>query len=494
MNHHKQQSETSYKHIIKYTGVFGGVQMLNIFIGLVRNKVVAQLLGPQGFGLVALFNSTVKFISDATSFGISTGAVREISKTYDRGDTERMQRLVVTLRTIELMTALLGIVVCVLFGGMIGEMAFSWGNHLADFIFLSSVVGCMAILGGELALLKATRQLKPLARQSIEVTILSLLVTLPLLYYMGDRGIIPMLIAIALIQMLTVLRYSCRQFPYRISLNPYVKQQAIPMLRLGLAFVVAGVMGSAVELAIRAFINKTDNLATLGLYNAGYMIVVTYAGMVFSAMETDYFPRLSGIKTLGDKLNAVVNRQMEVCFLIISPMAVAMIVALPLLLPLLFSYKFMPVMPMLQVAALSMYFRSLYLPVEYISLARGDWRSFILLEALSYGAMFLLMLFCFNMWRLLGCGICITAAYIIEAIVVYFYARRRFKFRASQPIQRFVLMQLPIGIVTFLVAIHCSGPAYWLIGIMLVALSTAISVYMFRRELHNDRNAATNAE
>lgn len=494
MSQKQSQSNPSYKHIIKYTGVFGGVQMLNIFIGLVRNKVVAQLLGPQGFGLVALFNSTVKFVSDATSFGISTGAVREMSKAYDLGDTERMQRLVVTLRTIEVLTALLGVVVCILFGGMIGEMAFSWGNHLVDFILLSPVVGCMAILGGEIALLKATRQLKALARQSIEVTVMALLLTLPLLYYMGNRGIIPMLIAIALVQMLTALRYSCRLFPYRVSFNPNVKQHAIPMLRLGLAFVVAGVMGSAVELAIRAFINKTGDLATLGLYNAGYMIVVTYAGMVFSAMETDYFPRLSGIKTLGDKLNAAVNKQMEVCFLIISPMAVAMIVFLPLLLPLLFSYKFMPIMPMLQVAALSMYFQSLYAPIEYISLGRGDWRSFILLEALSRALMLLLMILCFNMWRLLGCGICITVAYILESIVVYFYAHRRFKFRLASSICRYVLMQLPIGILTFIVAISCSGAAYWLSGILLVALSAAISLILFRRKIRRDRAMQTDVQ
>ena len=55
----------SYGHILKYTSIFGGVQGLNIFIGLVRNKIVASLLGPNGMGLVALFNSTVNFVSQS---------------------------------------------------------------------------------------------------------------------------------------------------------------------------------------------------------------------------------------------------------------------------------------------------------------------------------------------------------------------------------------------------------------------------------------------
>ena len=50
-----EKRNNSYSHILKYTSLFGGVQMLNILIGLVRNKLVAVLLGPAGMGLVALF-------------------------------------------------------------------------------------------------------------------------------------------------------------------------------------------------------------------------------------------------------------------------------------------------------------------------------------------------------------------------------------------------------------------------------------------------------
>ena len=105
----------------------------------------------------------------------------------------------------------------------------------------------------------------------------------------------------------------------------------------------------------------------LGLYNAGYMLTVTYAGMVFSAMETDYFPRLSGIQHDIQATNDTVNRQMEVSLLLISPMLAALIVSLPLLIPLLFSAQFLPVVEMAQVSALAMYLKVLTLPVAYIT-------------------------------------------------------------------------------------------------------------------------------
>ena len=40
----KPTDNNSYRHILKYTGIFGGVQGLNILMGVVRNKIVAVLL------------------------------------------------------------------------------------------------------------------------------------------------------------------------------------------------------------------------------------------------------------------------------------------------------------------------------------------------------------------------------------------------------------------------------------------------------------------
>ena len=43
-----ESEKGAYGHVLKYTGVFGGVQGLNVLVSLVRNKFVALLLGPSG--------------------------------------------------------------------------------------------------------------------------------------------------------------------------------------------------------------------------------------------------------------------------------------------------------------------------------------------------------------------------------------------------------------------------------------------------------------
>ena len=84
----KEKKDDSYSHILKYTGIFGGVQGLNILMSMVRNKLVAIILGPEGMGLISLFNSSIKLVSDSTNLGISMSAVREVSEAYEHGDEE----------------------------------------------------------------------------------------------------------------------------------------------------------------------------------------------------------------------------------------------------------------------------------------------------------------------------------------------------------------------------------------------------------------------
>lgn len=146
------ESKTSYSHVLKYTGIFGGVQGLNIIIGLVRNKLVALLLGPSGMGLVSLFNSAITFMSQATSLGLSFSAVKHIAEIFDRGDESRILHFIKIIRTWSLITALFGMALCALLGPMLSDYTFSWGDHTLHFILLSPVVGMLAITGGETAL------------------------------------------------------------------------------------------------------------------------------------------------------------------------------------------------------------------------------------------------------------------------------------------------------------------------------------------------------
>ena len=101
-----KEKQNGYSHIMKYTGLFGGIQMLNMLVGVVRNKMVAMILGPGGMGLLSLFNSTIKLVSESTNMGISMSGVKTISQNFDDEANDKLCESVKMIRLWSLLTAL----------------------------------------------------------------------------------------------------------------------------------------------------------------------------------------------------------------------------------------------------------------------------------------------------------------------------------------------------------------------------------------------------
>ena len=475
----------SYHHILKYTGIFGGVEGINILVGIIRNKLVALILGPNGMGLLSLFNSTIKLLSDSTNFGIAMSGVKQISEDYDRQEEKaRLEASVSLIRSWAFLTALLGMVLCVVLSPLLNWWTFNWGDHTLHFIFLSPAVALMAVTGGEAAILKGLRQLKSLARISVYNVIGALITSVPIYYFYGESGIVPSLLVMALIQMLLTIGVSYRLCPPRLSFNRRFLRKGMNMIKLGGAFVLAGIMGSGAEFFIRSFLNNTGSLETVGLYNAGYMIIITYAGMVFSAMETDYFPRLSSIQGTGPSLNACVNRQIEVSVLLISPLLVALMIAVPVLLPLLYSGEFVFAGDMIQVAVFAMYLRAVTLPIAYLPLAKGDSLSYLLMEAVYDIAVVLLVVFGFKAWGLRGAGLALTLASVLELMVLCVYMHWKYGYRLGSLALRYASVQFLLGLISYGVVCQDNPVVYWLSGGALFGVSLCYSVAVLKSKTH----------
>ncbi|MBQ9637114.1 MAG: oligosaccharide flippase family protein [Prevotella sp.] len=471
-----------YSHIIKYAGIFGGVQGLAILVSVVRNKIVSVLLGPDGVGLTALFNATIKFISDSTNLGISISAVREVSEAYETNNQQRLQHAIMLIRSWSFATALLGMLLSIALSPLLNHSTFQWGDHTLHFILLSPVVALIGITAGEMAVLKGTRQLRQLAAISAYNAILALIISVPLYYFWQAAAIVPSLFLLALAQMLLVVGYSFRLYPPRISFRKQMINEGLGMVRLGVAFVFAGILGSGAELVIRAFVNYVDSPAEVGLYSAGYVMTMTYAGMVFSAMETEYFPRLSAIQGVGAELNEAVNSQIEVCLLMLSPLLVAFMTGLPLLLPLLYSGKFLPVIGMMQVMVLAMFLRAMELPISYLPLAKGDSRSYLLMEACYDVVVVILVIAGYKLWGFTGAGVGITLAALFDFLMLCLYMRWRYKYQVSATVWRYVTLQLPIVLASYLTTFISNEWAYWTVGILLTLASTALSLGILSTE------------
>ena len=470
----KQERDKSYSHVLKYTGIFGGVQGLNVLISLVRNKFIALILGPGGMGLASLFNTTVSLISQTTSLGLSVSSVKSLS--------ERVAHFVKVIRGWSLLTALIGMLVCAAIGPFFSNATFSWGNHSLHFILLAPAVGMIAITGCETAILKSHRKLGAIAVVQIVSVLASLLISIPVYYFFWQAGIVPVIVLMTFVTMCATLRYSLRLYPLQLRGTKGILGEGMDMVRLGVAFTLAGIVGSVAEMVIRSYLNVTGDLTVLGLYNVGYMLTITYAGMVFSAMETDFYPRLSAVNNDIEATNLTVNRQMEVSLLILSPMLTVLIVFLPILIPLLFSDEFIAVIAMAQVSVLAMFFKVLTLPVAYITLARGKSLVYLIMETLYFVVFVLLIIFGYEQWGLWGTGLAITLAHVFDYFLINGFAYMKYGYRMSVTVVRYAIVLIILGFLAYASTFLSDSLLRWISGTLLSIASALFSLQVLHRK------------
>lgn len=471
-----------YSHIVKYTGLFGSIQMLNILVGLIRNKLVAVMLGPVGMGMASLFNSTIQLLCSTVNLGTPMSGVREVAAAHEGGSRSELVRVIAAVRLLTAVAAVAGTLLCVLIARQLDSWTFSWGDHSLHFMLLAPAVGLTVVAAGEMAILKGLRQLRALARISVYQVSAVLFISVPLYYFWRQAAIVPVIILVALSQLVLVVWKSYSIFP------PFSKTAGrLPtrrMLKLGGAFVVSGIMASGADFLIRTYINNVSN-EDVGLFNAGFVLINIYAGVVFASMETDYYPRLSSITegNVRTRISVSVSRQIEVTMLLVSPMLVALMLFMPIIMPLLYSGEFSPVIKMVQVSSLAIYFRAAYLPVEYIALSKAYSKVYLVQEGVSAVLLAVLVIIGYWHWGLLGAGFGIVLAYLLELLFVLFLSYGRFGYVMSREAFSIILIQLSVGLLTCIAVCCLTGFAYWSLGLICVAIS---SFYSYRK-MHKAR-------
>ena len=479
----EKKSKSTYDHVIKYTGLFGGVQGLGLLASIVRNKLVAEILGPAGLGLISLYNTAATLVSNSTNFGISFSAVRHISELYEQGDADALQRFIQVVRAWSIGVALLGMLVCGLFSPLLSASYFDDMSHWYSFVWLSPVVGLLALTGGELAILKGTRCLRRVALQSLINSLGALLISVPLYYFWGEKAIIASLVLVGLCTFVTTFYFSTRSYPisFRCGMK-YSFVEGKKMISLGVAFILAGILGSGVEFLIRAYMVQTGSEADVGMYSAGYLLTVTYASIIFTAMETDFFPRLSAVNNDIQQSNQLINRQIEASVLLVSPMLVALWVAFPILLSLFYNEEFMPVIGMAQCAIFGLYMRSVALPISYLSLAKGRSRVYLFTEAVYDVAAVSLIVCGYSMDGLRGAGAALSLAAAFDLLLVWTTAHKLYGFSLHGKALKILSIQLLFGFLTYGVTVYTEGVTYWLLGSLCFLASGMVSVRILLKE------------
>ena len=474
----------SYKQIFKTTSIFGGIQVFNILISIAKSKIIAVLLGPAGLGIISIFTSTSTLIASFTNLGINIAAVKSIATLNQYEDQERQQTIIGVVKKLVWYTGLLGFLVAVVLSPLLSKISFGNYSYTFSFALLGLSLLALQVSQGQATILQGLRKIKLIALSSLIGAVFGFVVSVPLYYVFGTDGIVPAIVATSIAAVLTSWYFLRKAEIPSLKVDFItVKKEGIGIIKLGFLISITFIFPALVAYVGRLFIANIGNIADVGLYTAGFAIVGTYVGMVFSAMSIDYYPSLSEVANDQLKFSKKINQQILVSILILAPILTVLIVFIKLGIIILYSAKFLGTVRMIQWAALGVFFQAFSWCIAFIFLAKGDSKVYLWNELIPSMYMLILNCICYYFWGLEGMGLSFLIGYFLYAVQVYIVAKKKYDFRFEAEVLKICFIHLALLITVFLVVYNFSTTIQYTVGLFIIVISIVYSVKIMEKKI-----------
>jgi O-antigen/teichoic acid export membrane protein len=444
------ESKSSYLQIVRATSIFGGMQFLNILISIVRTKLIAIFIGPAGMGIISLLNSALNMISGITGLGIETSAIKHISEQYKEDDLNSVSPIIAIVKKIAFVTGIFGTLIVVLFSSWLSELTFGNSNFTYLFVYLSITLLFKQLSVGKMVVFQGLRKLKILAKANFYGNLIGLLFSIPLYYFYRIDAIVPTIVVTSVSSLLVSFYYSRKiKIEKTVISNAQLIIEGKSIIKLGIMLTLSGLLTLLASYVIQIYVGKNGGLKEVGFYNAGFTLLNSYVGIVFTVMSTDYFPKLSSICNDNKKIRVSVMEQSYMSIFIITPIIILFLTFVPLIIKILYTSKFISIIPMVCFGILAMLFRAVSWSMGFILIAKGDSNIFI---KTAFGFNFLsviLNILGYYFYGLEGLGFSFLIYYLIHLVAIQIITKKRYNFYFDPGFYRAYMICIVMCVATF---------------------------------------------
>ena len=444
---------SSYRQILKSSSIVGGAQAASLVLGMARTKVVALLLGPSGVGLIGLYDSVISLTGTLTNLGIASSGVRQVAEADGSGDRERVGRTVRVLRRVCWLTGMLGVVLTAVLAKPLSVWTFGNAERAIPIAILGVTLLLTAISSGQSALVRGVRRIGDLARMQVLSALASLVISAGLYAWLGERGIVPVFLVLAAVN-LGFSWWFARRVPVPAAPLgwPTARDESLNLVRLGLSFVLAALCTFGSAWIARSWIQAEFGLHGSGIYQAAWSISGVCGGFILSAMAMDFYPRLTAAANDNAQVNRLVNEQTEIGILLALPGLLATIIFSPWVIRILYSAQFGEAAVLLPWFVVGVFGRVVSWPLGFIMLAKGTARWYAASE-LTWSALHVCFIWgALHVWGLQGVAIAFAALYGCCTPGVLWIARRLSHFRWTPQVARLLVAASAVMAATFILA------------------------------------------
>jgi len=467
----------TYGQILKSSALIGGSSAVNVIFRIVRTKAMALILGPTGFGLLGLYDSIAELTRSLAGMGVKNSGVRQIAEAVGAGDTQGIARTVTTLRRVAFCSGGLGALLLMILSQPVSRLTFGDDKHAAAIALLALAVFFSDVSDGQAALVQGLRRISDLAWMSIWGAFYGTVLSIPIVYFLGERGVVPSLVCVAAMGILTSWWYARKIQVEKVSTGlREVMAETSALLKLGFVFMASGLMTMGSYYLVRVIVLRKLDIEAVGFYSAAWGFGGLYVKFILDAMGADFYPRLTAVAKDNSECNRLVNEQAEVGLLIAGPGLLATLTFAPLVILLFYSDKFGPAVEILRWICLGMMLRVISWPMGFMLIAKGKGTLFFWSELVSNLLYLGLIWLGVVMYGLKGAGMAFFGLYVVYGFGLYLIVRRLSGFRWSTANLRLAAIFLPVTAAVFVSWYFLSHIAAAILGMTLTLLAGVYSL------------------
>lgn len=416
---------SSYKEIVKSTGLIGSSQVINILLGVLKSKLFAVFLGPAGVGLFGLYTSIISVVSNFSVMGMGISGVKFLAQSVSTGDEEKIAEVKTSILRIALLTSVIGSLILIIFSKQISQYTFNTPTYSLKLKIIAIATFFTSLTIIQTCFIQGMQRILLLVKASLTTCIICFVVSIPIVYFWRENSIVWVIIINAVLTWL-INKYYLHRIRFKKSKISFRNSLKLgtSIIKLGGFLIFADQFALIVLYLVRQFISTRGTPDDLGIFQASWTLSITYVGIILGALFTDYFPRLSKLHESNEKMSLAMNEQTQITLLLGIPCIALMIIFLPIGIRLLYSSKFVVNILLYQCMVISIFTKLITNPIGYILLIKNRGLTYIGFSSIFYLLFIVLVYLLWSNFGMSGIGIgYMLASYTCLILDIYLVHR-----------------------------------------------------------------------
>ena len=435
--------------MVRSTAILGMGSAAGLVAAILRSKILASRLGPEGTGVLAQLATLSAVLVPLATLGVGNGVIKMIAEARARGDVGRGRRIT---RTALALSAAVGIGLGALTaagspwiaGGLFRDTALWWAVVLA-----AVTVPVTAAASLRITMLQGHEDVRSMAGIQTAVAVVNMATIVPMAWLFGVPGAVAQLFILAVAYDLLSRRSLRPLTPSREAVvaagaaatgpadtaapgpETVVDRSLIrPLARYGGSALMVGLSSTLTLLILRSILVRKLGLAENGIYQVCVGVSGMAMPLILNAIAATVWPEIAA-KPRDEDAGGPMRSALRLGFLLVTAVGAVLQVGAPIWIPLLYSGKFLPALELLPLQFLGDYFRAAAWIFGIWLVPRERLRPWVLYDVV-YGVV-LLVVFVFLVDRIgvKSVVIAYVAAHVSHAVLHYALARRVIGFRVG---------------------------------------------------------------